>query len=711
MHLIDNALEKLEYGCAPNGTMSLLLAEIVHAVQLGCHSRLHEGLIATQTCTKSKFNLENDQFRERINENWYDYTVVEVAESDSDSSSSSSESSSLDFGNTKTNDGLDSYEHPSRSFDSDDIPNNNALTDDKETDSVRSFLPPDDDELEEDSDGNHDNPCEDDDLNGGEKVNNNNGQVEPEVKKKRKTYVFGGVTGKRVDVISKIIGKQLQHQSDRDLPRTLFGKGIINKAKSTASEQQGMLLLFLIILCSRYGKTNLEKKIGPMRVANIIESIELFISFEEFCKDRRGFSPRIIPGFKKLMVDMKQMFRYVVDRREGKGMNLVKFHLLDHIPQDCLDMGSPVNTSGGPGEANQKQNKAAGKRTQMNQGSFNIQQSIKVAESNSIRTAGIHAGVRNNDAWAKATPVVIEHPQTSQNSEKDDVNICKGNHYSIFITAIGECSFQFTGYDYGTRGKSHSDNKKACLSAKYESVRRIIRKIRQHIDGFPLSTDIIIPVFTELRLPDENSAIQLFRADPIHRGSDGEIVERSDWAWFQWESGDSRKADEIVAGQLLCFLEANNSNKEFFEKEDSQIEMHAMFHSFSEMLPLSISMDDVFDINAMQHPASRLLFKGKIEREENTRLPKIYIDTVASIINPAIVIRDINPVWEKRNSKIAQHRSNKEEIELEYILVRKRRQWSDVFQRVCMNTYGEKKRFIPDFSLFFDEQNEKAEQV
>jgi hypothetical protein len=117
-------------------------------------------------------------------------------------------------------------------------------------------------------------------------------------------------------------------------------------------------------------------------------------------------------------------------------------------------------------------------------------------------------------------------------------------------------------------------------------------------------------------------------------------------------------------------------------------------------------MEDNFDIKAMQHPASRLIFKGKIQREENTRLPLIYIDTVGSIISTAIVVRDINPVWEKRNAKILQHRSIKEEIELEYILVRKRRQWSDVFQKVCMNTYGKKKRFIPDFQWFFDEQNE-----
>jgi hypothetical protein len=129
--------------------------------------------------------------------------------------------------------------------------------------------------------------------------------------------------------------------------------------------------------------------------------------------------------------------------------------------------------------------------------------------------------------------------------------------------------------------------------------------------------------------------------------------------------------------------------------------MFAVFHSLDRVLPLSINLADQIDIKAMQHPASRLLFKGTMEREENTRLPKVYINPVTCIVSPAIVIRDINPTWDGRSSKIILHRSVKEEVLLEYIIVRRRRQWSDVFQKVCQNTYGGKKRFVPDFTPHF----------
>jgi hypothetical protein len=410
-------------------------------------------------------------------------------------------------------------------------------------------------------------------------------------------------------------------------------------------------------------------------------------------------------------VEMKQMFRFVVDRRKGKGMNLIKFHLLDHIAQDCLDMGSPVNTSGGPGETNQKPQKAAGKRTQMTESSFNYQQSKKLAEANSIRTAGIQIGLRAGSTAATKSKMLL-HSKEPAVEKKADIDGCSGNHYTIFVSSKGKCCFRFTGYGYGNRGKSHNQDKEdGCLSSQYHAVHVIMRKIKQQIkDNWP-KRDMEIPVYTELRKTDSHSEQQLFRADPIYRNMDGNIEQRADWCFTKWEYHNIRTPDEFVGCQLLCFLECNKSNQDFFEKEGGETRMHALFHSLERELPLSYDLagGHHIDISAMQHPSSRLLFKGKITREDQTRLPKIYIDEISCIVDPAIVIRDINPTWDGRSSRIQLHRSAKEEVLLEYILVRRRRQWSDVFQLVCQRKYGEKKHFVPNFKSFLDEKQEEKD--
>ena len=72
-------------------------------------------------------------------------------------------------------------------------------------------------------------------------------------------------------------------------------------------------------------------------------------------------------------MEIKQLYRYVANRQAGNGLNLIKFHLIDHIADDCLAIGSPANISGGPGETNQKANKTAGKRTQKNIKTFDYE--------------------------------------------------------------------------------------------------------------------------------------------------------------------------------------------------------------------------------------------------------------------------------------------------------------------------------------------------
>ncbi len=117
-----------------------------------------------------------------------------------------------------------------------------------------------------------------------------------------------------MDNISKSLGKQIGRQSDRDMSRVTFSKGTVSTAKTSDSEQEGLLILYLIIFVSTYGKKNIATKIGLERHAFLIETIEYCLCFEEFAKDTREKSEDSIEAVSSFLASMKQLYVYSANR-------------------------------------------------------------------------------------------------------------------------------------------------------------------------------------------------------------------------------------------------------------------------------------------------------------------------------------------------------------------------------------------------------------
>ena len=66
-------------------------------------------------------------------------------------------------------------------------------------------------------------------------------------------------------------------------------------------------------------------------MALFIETIEFCLCLEEFLKDKRGFPVSILDKLDLYIREMMLLFRFVVDRKDGKGLNLVKIHMLQHL--------------------------------------------------------------------------------------------------------------------------------------------------------------------------------------------------------------------------------------------------------------------------------------------------------------------------------------------------------------------------------------------
>ena len=174
-----------------------------------------------------------------------------------------------------------------------------------------------------------------------------------------KRGVFGGSFGKQVDVIARKIGIQLSRQSDRNICRTHFPKGIMNRCKTTASEQQGLTFLMNIILCSTWAnkKDCLRDRLGDVRTGGFIQIMENLLCLEELLKIHPGKHDRTLMKSDIRAVDSYTraiMYKVtdVADRKTGDGHNLIKFHLLVHmLAEDLERYGLHRNVSGSAGES------------------------------------------------------------------------------------------------------------------------------------------------------------------------------------------------------------------------------------------------------------------------------------------------------------------------------------------------------------------------
>ena len=68
-----------------------------------------------------------------------------------------------------------------------------------------------------------------------------------------KNFVFGGKQHKELARQTRLYGRMLQHQSDREFESAYFPSGVGTEANVMGHEESSMLLLFLIVFCNKYG--------------------------------------------------------------------------------------------------------------------------------------------------------------------------------------------------------------------------------------------------------------------------------------------------------------------------------------------------------------------------------------------------------------------------------------------------------------------------
>ena len=184
---------------------------------------------------------------------------------------------------------------------------------------------------------------------------------------------------KEFNKVCTSIGYTMARQSNRELPRTKFDRGV-TAGKLQGHEMTGLLLTIASafrttkgrLVFSTWARGDQKLNWNAEGVKLWVELIERQLQYEAWLK-----SPELSVEEVKLaevkIRDLMQMEKDVGHRTEGMGFRTWNFHCTSHVAEDILDFGVPNNTNTDSNEMHHKPGKTAAKRTQRQPDTFDEQ--------------------------------------------------------------------------------------------------------------------------------------------------------------------------------------------------------------------------------------------------------------------------------------------------------------------------------------------------
>ena len=185
----------------------------------------------------------------------------------------------------------------------------------------------------------------------------------------------------RFDALACVLGKTLSRQSQRDLPRTSFSKGL-NEGRLMAKDHSGILLLIAASVKTTLGRSLLKSRKYFEVDAHLRDwatLVETLLQWEMWLKSDTLRVSDVHRAKRKHRFIM-YLIKKVGNRKKGMGLKLLKYHAIMHMAKDILNFGVPMEFDTGSNESGHKPTKKAALLTQKNQETFNEQTANRLDE-------------------------------------------------------------------------------------------------------------------------------------------------------------------------------------------------------------------------------------------------------------------------------------------------------------------------------------------
>jgi len=453
-----------------------------------------------------------------------------------------------------------------------------------------------------------------------------------------------------IDKEATIVGRQIGHQSDRNWPRTHFPLGLSVATKLAAHEQSGVLLLFVVLLCSTHSSDILiaERGLDTKRIGAYIGVFEGFLLWEQWAKRKDGFKPSTLKHVEEYIPKFLDMAKRVLDRSDGKGLAIVKFHLPLHMIDDLRRFGSPLNVDSGIGEHNHISNvKEPARRTQRTVQSLEFQTANRVSEN-------IAHGLAGAEYHRITSPSVVPSPLATSLSDEPQGRQWKVGG-SIFLLDGTRC-FQRVG-------------------PRNVPVRRAIaelpriQKMQDLVPFFNPDDDGFVRIRTEIQSRNGD----LVRAHHNYYGRG---------PWYDWYNVNWGEDGDIPA-QVRLFIQVieprpappGRTLTPDFSTIDSVPGIYAIVESLEN--PLYYAPPGDPQGNYLLNQSSRIVYWGKKCQKANDPRPAVVIVNVDAFDTPCTGIPD--PQNEKEHA-------NRDDI-FNYLFLRPRDEWAGIFEQEARNQF------------------------
>ena len=316
--------------------------------------------------------------------------------------------------------------------------------------------------------------------------------------------------------------------------------------------------LLCALLSNRGRQILAERNVDERWVENYVYLFELLLQFEQFMKMRQ------IP--RKYLVDERRLgcamdhLMYILDntihREEGTmGNNLIKNHLLLHLPHYTSRWGPPTGMDSGDPERNHKTEvKPQAKWTQRREYSFQEQFGTRWSETRLVtiavneyrRVHGLFGAVINDDDDSNSS---IHSQNCNGNAPINRIEL-DGSHFDIGVNDLGLPSMGWT--DSAKRGRTTLPQPVVdfvCYS--------VLDKVQENsIHG---RTEVNITL---------DGCREKFRCHPNYRSDSNQRIHMwYDWARFEYTSQSGKVS--VLPGQIAAVIQVKklkpatgrNSNK------------------------------------------------------------------------------------------------------------------------------------------------------